>query len=147
MPQQAAHPAAVDYAGEIAPAEAWRMLTADADAVLVDVRTQPEWRYVGAPDLSALGGRLITVCWQVYPAMVRNPAFAAQLEAAGAGPGATVLLICRSGVRSRAAARFLTVLGWRACFNVSDGFEGQLDGNRRRGNGGWRAAGLPWVQE
>ena len=54
-------------------------------------------------------------------------------------------LSCVPGPVDRATA--MTNAGWGPCFNVSDGFEGPLDGLRRRGGvGGWKAGGLPWAQ-
>jgi Rhodanese-related sulfurtransferase len=135
------------YAGDISPSEAWERLTSDPKAKLVDVRTQAEWVYVGIPDLTPLGKQPLLVSWQVFPAMTRNEAFAEQLKSQGVQPDDTVLFLCRSGVRSKAAAELVTSLGYTAAYNVLDGFEGQLDSARHRGTaGGWKAAGLPWAQ-
>ncbi|HLO77497.1 MAG TPA: rhodanese-like domain-containing protein [Magnetospirillum sp.] len=135
------------YAGDITPTEAWERLKSDPNAKLVDVRTQAEWVYVGVPDLAPLGKQPILVQWQTFPAMSRNDAFAEQLKGQGIAPGDTLLFICRSGVRSKAAAELMTELGFGSSFNVSDGFEGPLDGVRHRGgSAGWKASGLPWVQ-
>lgn len=134
------------FAGNVAPAAAWEILKSNPSAVLVDVRTEPEWLFVGVPDLSPLGRPLIRVAWQVYPSMERNPRFEEELRAQGLTPEHQVLLICRSGVRSKAAAILLTGRGFPACWNISDGFEGQIDERKHRGNGGWRASGLPWTQ-
>jgi hypothetical protein len=40
---------AAGYAGDVAPATAWKILSENKDAVLIDVRTRPEWNYVGLP--------------------------------------------------------------------------------------------------
>jgi len=134
-----------EFRGDVAPQDAWWGLVADAGAVLLDVRTQPEWLFVGTPDLTGLARPLVTVSWQVFPTMARNPNFAADVEGKGITRDRPVYLICRSGVRSRAAAEFLAEQGF-VTFNVADGFEGQLDDAKHRGNGGWRASGLPWRQ-
>ncbi len=134
------------YAGDLTPAEVWDRLNRDAMAAVVDVRTHAEWVFVGLPDLSAPGRPLVKASWQLYPSMARNPGFLGELAAAGITPEHTLLLLCRSGVRSRAAAQFLTAQGFATCYNIIDGFEGQLDTAKRRGVGGWKAAGLPWVQ-
>lgn len=136
------------YAGDITPAQAWEILKSDPQTRLVDVRTQAEWMYVGVPDLSALDQRQpLLVSWQVFPTMARNDAFAQQLTAQGVSPRTTVLLLCRSGVRSVAAAEYLTAQGYTHAFNITDGFEGPGDDQRHRGTtAGWKAAGLPWVQ-
>ena len=138
-----------DYAGDVTPEEAFRVLGADPRARLVDVRTRAEWSFVGLPDLSGLGKEPILLEWQVFPAMERNPRFADELSATlGSGAGdMPVFFLCRSGARSRAAAIALTSAGFGRCFNIAGLFEGDLDGARHRGaRNGWKAAGLPWSQ-
>jgi len=76
--------------------------------------------------------------------MARNPRFGDQL--AHLPRDAAILFLCRSGARSRAAAIAMTELGFARCYNIAGGFEGDLDGERHRGVGGWKAAGLPWRQ-
>lgn len=132
------------YAGDLTPQQAWDLLTADEKAVLVDVRTTAEWSYVGIPDLAHLGREAALVEWVTFPGGARNPQFLDQVRAA-AGEDATVVFLCRSGVRSVAAAEAATAVGMVA-YNVLEGFEGNLDADRHRGAGGWKSAGLPWRQ-
>ena len=135
------------YAGEITPTQAWQRLSREENAKLVDVRTQAEWSFVGVPDLASLEKQVLLISWQVFPSMDRNGAFAAQLENHGVRKDDVVLLLCRSGVRSKAAAEFLTAQGYQAAWNVTDGFEGPHDGNKHRGGqAGWKFSGLPWAQ-
>ncbi len=135
------------YAGDLDPPEVWRILEEDPLAVLVDVRTDAEWTYVGLPDLRPLGKQTLCVSWQTFPGLQLNPNFLAELEACGVGRDQTLLLICRSGVRSRHAAVALTAAGFAPCFNVAEGFEGDRDEAGQRGHkGGWKARGLPWIQ-
>lgn len=135
------------YAGDVTPTEAWSRLKNNNTAKLVDVRTQAEWSFVGVPDLAPAGKQVLLVSWQVFPTMVRNDAFAAQLEAHGVAKDDEILLLCRSGVRSKAAAEHLTALGYSSCWNVSEGFEGPHDERKHRGlKAGWKADGLPWAQ-
>jgi rhodanese-related sulfurtransferase len=143
--------AASGYAGDLSVEEALRILSDGSEATLVDVRTEPEVQFVGAPDLSGLEKDVVFLPWQVYPAMQILPDFSARLteilRARGVGVDAPVLFLCRSGARSRSAAVEMTKAGWSRCYNVSDGFEGPLDAGRRRGQtGGWKAKGLPWRQ-
>lgn len=135
------------YAGDISPRDSWEKLKSTPEARLVDVRTQAEWQFVGLPDLSSLETQPILVSWQVFPTMAKNDAFAQQLAAQGITPETPLLFLCRSGVRSKAAAELMTSLGYKECWNVSDGFEGPLDETRHRGGkAGWKADNLPWLQ-
>ena len=131
--------------------EVWGRLTSDPKAVLVDVRTRAEWNFVGVPDLNEIGKQLYLVEWQTFPAGQIDPQFAARLSAAldeaSVGKNDEIFFICRSGGRSKAAATTMAASGYTRCRNVADGFEGPLDPRRQRGGaGGWKAAGLPWVQ-
>jgi len=144
---------AVGYAGDLSPSQAWDLLAAAEGAVLVDVRSRPEWSFVGLPDLSSLGKRPLLVAWQDWVAtddgatMLPNPAFADTIAAALPDPKAPVIFLCRSGARSRAAAIAMTQRGYAAAYNLAGGFEGGHDATRHRGRvEGWKAAGLPWVQ-
>ena len=99
------------------------------------------------PNLQGLGKETVFLSWQVYPQMQVHPDFATALRDQGVGPDQKVLLLCRSGQRSRSAAMALTDAGYGQAYNVSDGFEGPPDGQNHRGTlAGWKAAGLPWVQ-
>ncbi|MEI7444052.1 MAG: rhodanese-like domain-containing protein [Burkholderiales bacterium] len=127
------------YRGDVTPAEAWVLHRAGA-ARLVDVRTQAEWTYVGRVDGTPL------VEWRALGAQQPNPRFVEQLEQA-VPRDLPVMFLCRSGVRSQAAAKAASEAGWTAAFNILEGFEGDLDDAQQRGRlGGWRHAGLPWVQ-
>ena len=136
----------VGYAGDVTPAQAYDVLRADPDAVLVDVRTKAEWAYVGLPDLAPLGKAVVRVEWTRYPDGAPNHAFLDELAAAGVDPQHQVLFLCRSGARSASAAEAAARAGYPRAFNVTEGFEGPLDADGHRGSSGWRAAGLPWRQ-
>ncbi|PTW62776.1 thiosulfate sulfurtransferase [Breoghania corrubedonensis] len=139
------------YAGDASAAQTYKALEEDATATLVDVRTQAEWNYVGIPDLSPLGRDALFVEWQTYPTGAANPDFVATLtglvEERGATKDGPIYFLCRSGVRSRAAAIAMTAAGFGACYNVIGGFEGSPDTDRHRGSlEGWKYEGLPWRQ-
>jgi rhodanese-related sulfurtransferase len=139
---------AESYAGDLSVEEAWKLLSDDEKAVLVDCRTRPEWVFVGIPDLAGLDRKPVLCEWQGFPTMQVNGEFAAQLRAEGVGEDRAVLFLCRSGQRSKAAAIAMTGEGFARCYNVAGGFEGPPDDKRHRGTvGGWKAAGLPWIQE
>lgn len=140
-------PPQAGYAGDLDSPAAFDRLRADPRAVLVDVRTDAEWEYVGRPDLAGIGRTPVLVAWKTWPGMAPNPDFVDAVRAAGVDRDQPVLLLCRSGQRSRDAAIALTRAGFTACFNIADGFEGPKDANGHRNTvAGWRAAGLPWVQ-
>jgi rhodanese-related sulfurtransferase len=136
------------YAGDVSVTEAWDLLSREQTAQLVDVRTTAEWAYVGQPDLAPIGRTVHRIEWQMFPSMAVNPDFVTQAGAAlGADKTMAVFFLCRSGVRSRAAAIAMTAAGYTKSFNIAGGFEGDLDEARHRGKtNGWKAAGLPWTQ-
>lgn len=128
----------LSYAGALLPAEAHKLM--QAGAKLVDVRTRPELLYVGKVPAS------LAVEWQTYPGNRENPEFLGELAAA-VPKDQPVMFMCRSGARSHAAAEAATRAGWREAYNVLEGFEGDKDAAQHRNSvGGWRKAGLPWVQ-
>ena len=120
-------PGGIGYAGDIDAAEAWARLRDDPAAVLVDVRTDDEWELLGTPDLSAIGKAPLFISWQVLPDMAHNKDFLPEFESAGIGRDVPILLLCRSGQRSRDAAVALTVAGYRGCYNVAGGLAGSGD--------------------
>jgi len=129
---------------EVSVQNTWDALAHDPEAVLIDVRTVPEWQFVGIPNLTPIGKNVVTVSWSHYPNQP-NPSFVEDVLAAGVDPQQPVYLICRSGARSRSAAAALIQSGFGQCFNVTEGFEGGADGAGHR-LGGWKGAGLPWNQ-
>ncbi len=134
----------VSYAGDITPQESWKLLSEHPDAVLVDVRTDPEWQG-GVPDLSGLGREVVFVDWNSHGG--RGAEFVADLIAAGVAPGERpVVFLCRSGNRSIPAAKAATAAGIAPSYNMLEGFEGRPDSAGNRGVTGWRAEGLPWKQ-
>ena len=122
------------------PLQAFEFMQANADALLIDVRSEVEFLFVGHP----LGA--IHVAWSEAPDWEINPHFIAQVKAE-AGVDQPVLLICRSGTRSVEAAQALENSGFKKVYNIEEGFEGDRDEHYHRGNsGGWRFHGLPWEQ-
>ena len=129
---------AAGYAGDVPAELAWQWLQA-GEAVLVDVRTDAEREWVGKVPGA------VAVAWKQWPGMAANQNFDAELRAV-VPEGKKVVLLCRSGVRSVAAAQRAAGLGIEA-YNILEGFEGDVDANGQRGKlGGWRKRGLPWHQ-
>lgn len=126
------------YAGDVPAELAWQWVQA-GQAVLVDVRTDAEREWVGRVPGA------VAVAWKQWPSMASNPNFDAELRAA-VPEGVKLVLLCRSGVRSVAAAQRATGLGIEA-YNILEGFEGDVNVDKQRGHlGGWRKRGLPWTQ-
>jgi rhodanese-related sulfurtransferase len=128
------------YTGSVTPQQAWALHTA-GEAVLVDVRTAEERKFVGhVPDT-------LHVAWATGTSFTRNPRFVRELESK-AGKDAVIVLLCRSGNRSAQAAEAAAKAGFATVFNVLEGFEGDLDEAGRRGTrNGWRFHDLPWIQD
>ncbi len=141
------------HVGEVDPTEAWRILSSESNARLIDVRTRAEWGFVGVPDVAETGSQTLFVEWSSYPDMSVNPAFASDVEGAlGSAPPGPLLFICRSGARSMQAARAVSAhYAMKGvivdCLNVAEGFEGDVDALGHRGShNGWKARGLAWRQ-
>lgn len=128
------------YRGELTPREALAVWQQAPEAKLVDVRTRAEWDWVGRVPGA------IEIEWNQYPGGGRNPDFIAELKQHVA-PGSIVMFLCRSGARSVGAATLATDAGYASSFNILEGFEGDKNGDSQRNTlGGWRHAGLPWIQ-
>lgn len=136
------------YAGNISAQEAWDLVSSDANAQLIDVRTSAEWAFVGAPNISSLNKQTIGLAWKMWPTMEVNANFMRDLEIAIANKDAPICFICKTGGRSLDAAIEATRNGYKHAFNVEHGFEGDKDHSGHRGtHNGWKATGLPWEQQ
>lgn len=126
---------------QLTPQEAHDFLARNADARLIDVRSETEYLFVGHP----LGAEHIA--WQDGPDWELQPDFVEEVRRFAGDTSRPLLLICRCGNRSQRAAEALTAAGFGAIYNVTHGFEGERneDGHRSTLNG-WRHDGLPWAQ-
>ena len=132
--------ASLTYAGEVTPQEAYRLFSAHG-AKIIDVRSRFENQYIGRVPGAPL------VPWKHWPSGETNVHFLTELQAR-CETSDIILFLCRSGIRSHATAEVAAAAGFKLAFNILEGFEGDLDQHRRRGNiGGWRKAGLPWIQD
>ncbi|AXY57030.1 rhodanese-like domain-containing protein [Acinetobacter chinensis] len=130
----------LEFTGTVLPHEAWALFQA-GHAVIVDVRTNEERKFVGYVEDT------IHIPWATGTALNRNPRFAKELESK-VGKDKTILLLCRSGKRSAAAANVAFNAGFENIYNIEQGFEGDLDEDNHRGSfNGWRFHHLPWRQE
>ena len=124
------------------PLDAWSLLQAQKDALLVDVRMEIESLYVGRPP------GVHNIPWYEYPELIPHPQiFVAAVEREALRKDRPIVLICRSGQRTVHAGQALEAAGFSDVVNVLHGFEGDLDTNFKRSTlNGWRRDGLPWEQ-
>ncbi len=134
---------------EIAPKTAWEILQNDAQAMLIDIRSDMEFLFVGHPKDA------IHIPWINEPDWVVNRHFVAEVRKLLLGNiicsdkthCAMVILICRSGNRSHEAGKKLLEDGIKNVYHVNTGFEGELNDEHHRSSiNGWRFDGLPWNQ-
>jgi len=129
------------YAGALTPREAFELLQGKPGAKLIDVRTRAEWEWIGGVPSAVL------IEWNTWPGGAKNPDFERELLAKVPDKTHPAMFICRSGGRSHHAAMSAAKLGYALAFNVLEGFEGDKNAAGHRATvGGWKAAGLPWVQ-
>lgn len=133
----------------IGPKAAHELLQNDPRAVLIDIRSSMEFLFVGHPKGA------VHVPWIDEPDWEINPDFVTEVrklmlggvscdEEAGCVP---IVLICRSGKRSKEAGDLLIDKGMTNVYHVDEGFEGELDEDHHRSTvGGWRFHELPWEQ-
>jgi rhodanese-related sulfurtransferase len=138
-----------EYAGDVSCQQAWDALAKDPAAILVDVRTKIEWQLIGQPDLSSLNKEPVNLQWVTMEGINEN--FSEELKAAleerSVAVDAPVYFMCQSGGRSKMSAMQCTELGYSQCFNIAEGFEGDLDEQKHRNSvSGWKVAELPWTQ-
>jgi rhodanese-related sulfurtransferase len=131
------------YAGAVTPQQAYALLQADPSIKLVDVRTKAERDWVGQVKIDPAQHAAIE--WNNYPQGTPSPTFVDELEKI-ADKDQVVLFLCRSGVRSRHAAKAATERGYTNCFDILQGFEGNKDAEgHRKTIEGWCFAQLPWT--
>ena len=134
---------------EISAKQAYDMLEANPKGLLVDIRSSMEFLFVGHP----VGA--VHIPWIDEPDWDINPNFVAEVRKLLLGGVACdedegcvpVILICRSGKRSKQAGHKLLEAGLTNVFHIDEGFEGELNDKHQRSSlGGWRFHGLPWEQ-
>ncbi len=134
---------------ELSPTAAWELIQDDHRAVLVDIRSSMEFLFVGHP----VGA--VHVPWIDEPTWEVNPDFVMEIRKLMLGGAvcdvekgcAPIILICRSGKRSKEAGNHLVEAGLTHVYHINEGFEGELnDHHQRSAVGGWRFHGLPWEQ-
>jgi rhodanese-related sulfurtransferase len=152
MSETSASPTSSHELHSITPKETWQLLQDNPKAVMIDIRSEMEYLFVGHPKGA------VHIAWIDEPDWKVNPRFAVEIRKVLLGgivyhpedshiDSVPVLLICRSGRRSLEAGHHLIKEGFTNVYNVVEGFEGALDGEHHRSTvGGWRFHGLPWEQ-
>ncbi len=131
---------------QISPQNAFELLKNQKNSVLIDVRTTEELSFVGVVNASSFENRLIFLAWQTLPQMQQNQNFANDLLAK-VNIDNEILFLCRTGGRSNQSAQLASTLGFKKCYNIINGFEGDLNSQNHRGLiNGWKASNLPWEQ-
>lgn len=134
---------------EILPKAAYDLLQKNSRALLIDIRSDMEFLFVGHPK------EAVNIAWIDEPDWVINPHFTAEVRKLMLGGASCqtgedsvpILLLCRSGKRSMEAGAKLLEDGLLNIYSVDGGFEGELDGGHQRSTiNGWRFDGLPWAQ-
>lgn len=124
----------------LSPKEAARFLGLHPQALLIDCRSEREFRFVGHP----VGA--VHVPWIEDTGFAINPHFSGNVaKLAGDSRARPIVLICRTGDRALDAGKVLEAMGFSCIYTVRHGFEGDVGANYQRGGvNGWRFEGLPW---
>jgi len=132
---------------QISPQNAFELLKNQKNSFLIDVRTNEELNFVGVVDASSFNNRMIFLAWQTLPNMQQNQNFMSDLVSK-VNKDSEVLFLCRTGGRSNQSAQFASSIGFKKCYNIINGFEGDLNSKNHRGLiNGWKASNLPWEQK
>ena len=97
--------------------------------VLLDVRTDDEWKTIGKPDSNSLGIKTFFITISQDPKFIDDVKKEINKEN-------QILVMCAAGGRSIVAANLLKEEGYTT-HNVSDGFNGNGQ------DPGWKNSGLP----
>ena len=116
---------------EIKSSEIKKFIDSNPDTVLLDVRTENEWRTVGKPDTKELGIK------SFFITISQDPVFLERVKK-NIDKKKQVLVMCAAGGRSIVAANLLANEGYNT-LNISDGFSGNDQ------DPGWKNLGLPSI--
>ncbi len=139
---------------QINPRDAFEFLSQDKNSILVDVRTFEEINFVGTVDIEKIDKRFLFLPWKIFPEMALNKDFEANIfnafkdKESEAKESIKLIFMCRSGARSEDAAKFCLSLGFKNCYNIIGGFEGELNAEGKRSKiNGWKFDNMPWKQK
>lgn len=115
-----------------------KFIEKNPNSVLLDVRTEEEWNGIGRPNAESFKITTYFISLLVGPDRKKNDNFLKEFLDKKVAKDKNILVICRSGMRSLTAAKMLEENGYKNCFNIADGFEG----NPAVGEG-WKKNNLP----
>lgn len=131
----------------MSPQEAYEFLQNDPQAKLIDIRSSMEYLFVGHPVGATHVAWIDEPDWDINPDFIQEVTQATGKKAPEEATDNPLVLICRSGVRTKEAAAVLLEAGFKKIIHINEGFEGDRDENYQRSTlGGWRFRGLPWEQ-
>ena len=143
----------------VAPKDCWKELSENENSILLDVRTNPEIMYVGAPDLASIKRPVIRAEFMKHSdaGFVPNPEFFELAKSriiekfpdfkTSPPEKYSLFFICKAGPRGNNAAKTFYEHGYKNSYCIRGGFEGDLNGSKLRGKvSGWVYEGLPYVQ-
>ena len=144
----------------IEPKLAFDALVTNKNSFLIDVRTQEEFDWVGNICDNSFCNQQILLTWKNVANLAEPSQFSNVLseiifskssllfnDKKEAMQSLQLYFICRSGGRSGLSATHFTNLGWQKCFNILNGFEGDLNNQYHRATlNGWKVNNLPWRQ-
>ena len=116
---------------QIKSSEIKKFVENNSNTVLLDVRTEDEWKTVGKPDTKGLGIK------SFFITISQDPSFLDNVKK-NINKNNQVLVMCAAGGRSIIAANLLSNEGYKT-LNVSDGFSGNGE------DPGWKNLGLPSI--
>lgn len=135
----------MEYSGDINSKDAFEILANVENSLLVDVRTDDEWKFIGETDLSSIDKESIKISWIFIPEMNLNKNFIQDLAEQVDDKNSRLLFLCKSGGRSKEAAIAAFASGYKYCYNIEDGFEGNKNLSvLSKSSNGWKENSLPW---
>lgn len=135
-------------ASQIDSINAHKQLISDANSFLIDVRTHEEFNFVGIVDDNGFKNKITLMPWLLFPNMNINPDFLENIKKLFPNIDSNLFFLCKTGGRSNQSSLAVNEIGYKNCYNIVNGFEGDLDSFEHRGNiNGWKASKLPWRQK
>ena len=105
---------------ERASLEAWKVLSSNSDAVLIDIRSPVETSLTGEPDLSKLGKEIFSIPWISAKNSNAKNNFLNKINHVISDKVTQIFFICRIGIRSRQVVQIARIAGYSNCYSILD---------------------------